>query len=1492
MVKSVGFSIPARLLIPIKRWKYQLLLGFGLFLGINTYGQQKILQFKHLSIDDGLSSSIVRSVLQDYKGLIWFGTIDGLNRYDGTKIVIYKTITSDSGSLPDNQVRALFEDHNKRLFIGTVGGLSEYNRDLDCFINYRYEKSSPLFNMPLSVFKIVEDSLGNLWLATNDGLIHFDRNKNKIVQYKNDPSNPGSISSNSSDCIYIDKSGRFWIGTRRGLNLFNRTTGAFEHITRCKTHDENIADICFLDIIEDSLGNVWFGSDAGLFFLEKRIDNEKMVLSHFQHNPLDNNSLSNDFTKTLLIDHLGNLWIGTENGGINLFNSQNKSFFHYRIDEFNSMSLNNESIHAMVEDRSKNLWMGTWGGGVNMASNNSGFILHYKHLPGAPQSLSFNIVSDFVEDRFGRIWVSTDGGGLNLFNESTGQFSRFNSAGDTINVDAINCMTQGTNNDIWIGTWEQGLLRFNYLENKVTSLTTRNSNIPDNTFYSIAQDSNGNLWMGSYRHGLVHYQINDHKFSTYAPKQINIMNNGINVVKIDHKGRIYLGANYGSEIFIYIPDENRFVAYSIMPDTSIKGNNSVFDILIETDTCVWAATKKGLYRFNPLNGNHTWFFRENRATETSVKGLTLDKAGTLWVTTNAGIYRFDYRTNAIKQFTASDGLQSNDFYRASMLTTKTGRILAGGSNGFNLLTPDNYSENRSPPSVVITDFHIFNRKVTPGAKGSPLKKQISETKKLTLSYKQSVLSFYFAVLDFSKPDKNQYAYQMENFDKGWIYCGNRKDATYTNLNPGTYFFHVKGANNDGVWNETGVTLELVITPPWWGSKTARAGLTVIIMVFLFGVYFYFRNKQEQKHLREVMASQKKTEDIMQSIDEAIFTINEDMTINSEHSKITEKIFGTAEFEKQDIASLFNMDKKTSVAFAQWLKMAFQRSSSPSGWEEILQLNPIKEIFVERDGTFFLRVHYQPIYENGALFRVMVIIHDITQQKMAEQYEQLSSLLQATLESTADGILVVDLAGHVTSSNKIFGKLWQVPGHVIDIGDDSKIFSYIGEQLTDRDKFLGRVKEIYSQPQRESFDILEFRDGRVFESHSRPQQINDKIVGRVWSFHDITERKKTEAVLMNAQKLTSLGVLAGGIAHDFNNLLTGIFGYIDLARFVSKDEAITEYLNATLATLGRAKALTMQLLTFAKGGSPVQKIMPVISTIKEAAQFALSGSNILCRFDLPDTLWPCNIDKNQIGQVIDNIVINAQQAMPNGGSIEIAAQNISFKETGFPPLTQGDYVKVSISDSGIGISPEVLPRIFDPFYTTKTKGHGLGLATCYSIINRHGGYIDVESKPGKGSTFHVYLPASRESVVLEATLNEKHRGSGTIIVVDDEEVVRNTLGKMLESMGYSVVRKNDGRAAIDFYRNETKAGHAFTAMIFDLTIPGGMGGIEAAMEIRKTDTKIAIFVASGYADDLALKNPGEYGFTASVSKPFTIAELSQMLNKNLSRCSTSGSHHVG
>lgn len=386
--------------------------------------------------------------------------------------------------------------------------------------------------------------------------------------------------------------------------------------------------------------------------------------------------------------------------------------------------------------------------------------------------------------------------------------------------------------------------------------------------------------------------------------------------------------------------------------------------------------------------------------------------------------------------------------------------------------------------------------------------------------------------------------------------------------------------------------------------------------------------------------------------------------------------------------------------------------------------------------------------------------------------------------------------------------------------------------------------------------------------------------------DITERKqaeedrlKLEKQIQQTQKLESLGIMAGGIAHDFNNLLSGIFGNIDMARMMGRNSEVGQYLETALGTIDRARSLTHQLLTFAKGGAPVKKTGNIRNFVRESAQFALSGSNVSCNFDLPETLWLCDYDESQLGQALDNLVINAQQAMPMGGRLTITGENISLNPMEHATLKEGNYVKLTVKDSGIGIPKEIQSMIFDPFFTTKQQGSGLGLATSYSIIKQHEGHIDVDSEPGAGSTFHLYLPACKngEAHFEQSALNT-HSGSGRVLIMDDEAVVRLTINHMIKTFGYDPDMAETGDQALNLFNKADASGEPYVAIILDLTIAGGMGGKEVVQKIRTVNTTVPVFVSSGYADDPIVADPQEYGFTASIRKPFTASELAKVFNE--------------
>jgi signal transduction histidine kinase/ActR/RegA family two-component response regulator len=501
------------------------------------------------------------------------------------------------------------------------------------------------------------------------------------------------------------------------------------------------------------------------------------------------------------------------------------------------------------------------------------------------------------------------------------------------------------------------------------------------------------------------------------------------------------------------------------------------------------------------------------------------------------------------------------------------------------------------------------------------------------------------------------------------------------------------------------------------------------------------------------------------------------------------------------------------------------------------------------------------------------------QAQSNELRQSLSLQSATLESTADGILVVNRQGKIVSANNKFKELWRIPEAIINSGDDERALAYVLDQLTDSQAFLEKVREIYANPALESFHILHFKDGRVFERYSVPQYLDEQIVGRVWSFRDVTTRKRDEAGRLQVSKLESLATLAGGIAHDFNNILTAIMGNIGLAMLdYQRGEHNLERLNEADKACLQAKTLARQLLTFAKGGAPVKESVSLKNIISEAVSFASRGSQVKCNLNSMDNLWAVEVDPGQISQVFQNLVINAVQAMPAGGTLEIHGENLELKTRGNPILNPGRYVKISFQDQGMGIPEEYLPKIFDPYFTTKQSGSGLGLATAYSIIKNHQGHLGVESCLGKGTVFQVYLPASEHVFTAPpADEGEVQKGQGKILVMDDEEIVRKLLGDALGFLGYQVSFAGDGAEALELFIKAQESGKAFDAVILDLTVPAGMGGKETIGKLLEIDPHVKAIVSSGYSEDPIMSEFKKYGFAGVIAKPYKVSELSRVLH---------------
>ncbi len=522
-------------------------------------------------------------------------------------------------------------------------------------------------------------------------------------------------------------------------------------------------------------------------------------------------------------------------------------------------------------------------------------------------------------------------------------------------------------------------------------------------------------------------------------------------------------------------------------------------------------------------------------------------------------------------------------------------------------------------------------------------------------------------------------------------------------------------------------------------------------------------------------------------------------------------------------------------------------------------------------------------DNGKAISIFGTTQNVTERSLLEALQKSEKRFTDLSENSTDFIWEFDENEIFTyASPSIKNLLGYSPEEMIGKSAFAPITSE-GERVMKEFVLHKKARKSFSA----IVNINQHKNGNevILESSGVP------IIDRNGKYHgyrgidrDITERKKMEIQLQQSQKIEAIGTLAGGIAHDFNNMLGVITGNISYALSnMNKDDELYEVLSDIQDSAKQAQTLTHQLLTFSRGGAPIKKVADINKLIKESAVFSIRGANAKCSFELSNNLWRTEIDEGQINQVISNLMINANQAMPNGGVITIRTGNVEFEtENGFS-LSAGRYIKIVVEDQGVGISKKHLPNIFDPYFTTKQKGNGLGLATTYSIIKRHDGHITVYSEIERGTVFNVYLPASLKGIKEPGNKGEtKHKGQGTILIMDDQESILKMVGRMLNHMGYEAIFAMNGSQAVELYRDYYQSDKSLDLVILDLTIPGGMGGLRTIIELLKIDPNVKAVVSSGYSNDPIMAGYEDYGFCGVVPKPYTKAQLSEVLNKIFDR----------
>ncbi|MBE7473521.1 MAG: response regulator [Anaerolineales bacterium] len=812
------------------------------------------LKFTHLSIADGLSHSDVRAIVQDQQGFMWFGTwLGGLNRYDGYTFKVYKHNPQDERSLSSDNIRRLYVDHTGVLWVKTNSpGLDRYDRETDAFVHYRHHPDDPT-SLPHDFVKVFyEDEAGTLWVGTQGGLSRFDRTSGTFFTYRSDPNDPTHFGEMDIQSIGLDRTtGLLWVGTHeKGVYVLDRSTGRFTQYTNDPHDPASLSHDVVNHIFQDQAGDLWLSTVGGL----NRFDPTTHTFIRYLHNSRNPNSLSDNVVVKTHEDRAGRFWVVT-NYGLNLMDRTAGTFTRYLNNPNNPDSLSSNAINsgAFYEDTSGALWIGTRSTGVDRLAGEAAKFTTYHYNPQNPNSLGGKAITSLFIGSAGELWIGTESS-LDRFDGQT--FTHYvNDPRDpgSLNNGPERRVAQDAQGVIWTGTYGGGLSRLDGQRFTHFRHDPQNPDSPaiDN-ISSIVPDPKGGLWLGVHGKGLDYFD-GEH-FAHFPPDPTNpaaLPDPWVFPILLDQHGMLWITT---ARMGLVRLDTNTQQFTTYLLDPSQPGNQTVNwtqDIYFD-GTVMWVASSIGLFRFDPAAGAFTRHYTEKDGlANNSVVGVLGDAQGHVWLSTIAGLSRFDPQSETFRNYDVFDGLQSNEFSITSRAKAPDGQLFFGGVNGFNAFYPDKLVDNPIPPPVLLTDFELFNKPVEIGGTESPLQQAINVAPGITLRHDQSVFRFQFAALNYTAPQKNRYAYKLEGFDQEWQYTdATRRFATYTNLDPGNYTFRVKASNNDGVWNEEGVSLGLTITPPWWETWWFRS-VAVLVVVGLAAAGYSYRVRSLHRRTEEL-----------------------------------------------------------------------------------------------------------------------------------------------------------------------------------------------------------------------------------------------------------------------------------------------------------------------------------------------------------------------------------------------------------------------------------------------------------------------------------------------------------------------------------------------------------------------------------------------------------------------------------------------------------------
>jgi len=857
------------------------------------------LEFQQLN--DGLAGNIVNSVIQDHQGYIWVGTNNGLNRFDGTKYELFEHNKNDSTSLPTNRIIDIYEDKDLNLWISTNAGLVRFNRDNNNFEKLSAGALDKLSIEERNILCMIGDDDKHLWLGTDNGLLQFNTETKEIENF---PINhvDENIADNSVFTINLDNKGRLWLGTKSGINLLY--VNEKKIVTPKDENGNGLGSWQVNDICIDSKGNIWIGTlKNGLFQLQETEEGVFRV-NNFIHDGSNAHSLAKNMVLKILEDSKKRLWVGTENGGLCYFDPAANKFHTYCHDPTDGTSIKSNTTRDMFEDREGRLWIGTNNAGINLFDPYHRKFYHEWRSPSQNDGLKHNSATSFLEVE-DELWIGSDGGGITIWNRNKDSYRYLeNEPGNekSLGSNAVLSIFKDSGGTIWVGTWAGGLNRYDPISQSFQRFTNNPedpNSISSNNIFDIDEDSKGGIWVTALGGGLCRLDKKTGKFLRVNPgtEEVNgLSSTHIYYQVIDTKGQIWITSGEGLNRVSKKTDGSYHVTHfrASEEDANSLSSRWVQSIFMDSKGRIWSGTDGGLNLFISDEKGFLVFNKSDGLPSDIVKGIIEDELGNFWITTTKGISKMTENEDGtfhFRNYDKSDGLQGDEYLMNSCYLNKKGEIFLGGGNGFNYFNPSKLVDNPFEPNVLLTSFKLFNKEVEIGNENSPLTKYISRTKEIILTYEQSVFSFGFTALNLTHAEKNQYAYILEGLEKNWNFVGSERKVSYTNLDAGEYFFKVKASNNDGLWNEEGISLKIIVLPPWWETWWARTTALLIVIGIAITYYRYKtyklkKNQEVLEHLVEERTSEvKKQAKELQQRSEEITSQNEELQQQAEELEV-------------------------------------------------------------------------------------------------------------------------------------------------------------------------------------------------------------------------------------------------------------------------------------------------------------------------------------------------------------------------------------------------------------------------------------------------------------------------------------------------------------------------------------------------------------------------------------------------------------------------------